>query len=134
MKPETPGIFAENMKTVLLWISIIYGARWIHRLLAIPLESTYGSYLLIHPARPFILLMFCISLFLMYKKPISIALGFFIVPMSFIIADIIHFTGTDKVKAFQILKFALSRKIISSTLAGCILIAIFELAVNKIRT
>jgi hypothetical protein len=78
--------------------------------------------------------MFCVALFLMYRKRISIALPFLIVPMSFFIADIIHFAATNSGTASYIVKSVLWSKIVSTTLAGCVLIAIFELTEDKIKT
>jgi hypothetical protein len=100
-KPEATGLRIESMRSVLLWISIIY-ANWIHRplIIYIPLETSYERYLFFQPARPFVLLMFCVALFLMYRKRISIALPFLIVPMSFFIADIIHFAAMRPYRDF----------------------------------
>jgi len=138
MKTKSIHLPKDNQKTVLLWISIIYASHWLNGLFLILTQDTPVKYLFMGFASPFILFMLLVFLLSVYnreiqkKVPFPIAMKFLIVPLIFIFIEAIHLPNSHTV--FKKFRYIFYPEIISSSLEICLLVAIFELCLEKLKT
>jgi len=134
----TSSMPKNSLKTVLLWISIIYGGHWLNSLFYSMTQGTSVKYLFMDFANPFILLVLLVGIYIVSNREIqnkihsTIAIQFFLVPLVFILLEAVHFP--DSYTIFTKSKYVFYPKIISNSLSMCFLLAIFELSLEELKS